>query len=161
MKDLRSMARRAVVCCLCLVTVLLVVESGEIVSGQKKEHTAFAVEVVSGGAGVVEDTQIPSANTEDPIYFKEITYDIPYAWTKKVSCCVSEEYRGETLVYRSSNKKIAAVDQDGVVTGVAEGKAVITVSIKAYPDITASFIANDEKKKAKAYTKQKMENCIV
>lgn len=148
MKDLHSVARHVVACCLCLVTTLLLVECGESVSDQNKERTAFAVGVVSGGAGVVEDTQMPSANTEDTIYFKDTSYEIPYAWTKKVSCCVSDKYRGETLVYRSSNKKIAAVDQDGVVTGVSKGKAVITVSIKEHPDITASFIANVKKERA-------------
>lgn len=147
MSILHTIAKRVVIYCLCLLTGLAVITCGKMISGHK-DCIAFAMELVSGSAEMIEDTQVPSVNTTSPIYFKETSYEIPYAWTKKVMCCVSEEYREETLVYQSANNKIATVDQDGVVTGVSKGKAVITVSIKEHPSITASFIANVKKESA-------------
>ncbi len=45
---------------------------------------------------------------------------------------------GGELVWSSDNDKIVAVDQNGKATGVAEGKAKITVALKDYPSVTAS-----------------------
>lgn len=113
-----------------------------------------AVDVVSS-AGVAANEQLPTeAVAEEALLsFESDAYEIPYAWSKKVECRVSEQLKNTvTLVYTSSDKKVAKVSKTGVVTGVSEGTAQITVKVKEQPEITAHYTAVVKKEKVGLHT---------
>lgn len=114
-----------------------------------------AVDSVSS-AGIVGNGEIPKdlVDGEEPLLsFENDSYEIPYAWTKKVECKVFEQLTDPaTLVYTSSNKKVAKVSKTGVVTGVSEGTAQITVKVKEQPEIKAHYTAVVKKEKAGLHT---------
>lgn len=65
----------------------------------------------------------------------------------KYTCKVTVSPKGadkRDLVFRSSNKKIATVNQKGIITAVSPGKAVITISNVNKPKVKAEVTVNVE-----------------
>lgn len=57
--------------------------------------------------------------------------------TAQVQAGMVPYYAEGELVYSSENEEVAAVSEDGMVTGVSKGETIITVSAKDHPEWTA------------------------
>ena len=58
--------------------------------------------------------------------------------TLKVTCKPDDYNHSDAVIWASSDKSIATVDENGKVTGVSEGEAVITAALAEDASITAS-----------------------
>lgn len=106
-------------------SIVTVDENGNIVA--KKDGTA-EITLTMGSVSakitvVVKNKDIPV----EKITFGETDVTVIKGSNYELSWTISPKYpTNSTLTFESSNKKVATVDKNGVITGVAEGTATIT-----------------------------------
>jgi len=106
-------------------SIVTVDENGNIVA--KKDGTA-EITLTMGSVSakitvVVKNKDIPV----EKITFSETDVTVIKGSNYELSWTISPKYpTNSTLTFESSNKKVATVDKNGVITGVAEGTATIT-----------------------------------
>ena len=106
-------------------SIVTVDENGNIVA--KKDGTA-EITLTMGSVSakitvVVKNKDIPV----EKITFGETDVTVIKGSNYELSWTISPKYpTNSTLTFESSNKKVATVDKNGVITGVAEGPATIT-----------------------------------
>ncbi len=74
------------------------------------------------------DYSIAASYFEPIVSMKLNAVSIAEGKTKKLSLTLTPSKANESVTYRSSNKKVATVNKNGVVTGVKKGTATITVT---------------------------------
>ncbi len=123
--------------------VVTPVAAGNTVVTASVKGTAFSVEipVTVKAAEVVE-------NPITGITVKEAAATVKEGETYAITASVTPEDTTDSkdLKFESDNTSVAAVEQNGVVTAVKAGKATITVSSKARPDVTAQVAITVEAK---------------
>ncbi len=120
------------------------VAAGNTVVTASVKGTAFSVEipVTVKAAEVVE-------NPITGITVKEAAATVKEGETYAITASVTPEDTTDSkdLKFESDNTSVAAVEQNGVVTAVKAGKATITVSSKARPDVTTQVAITVEAKR--------------
>lgn len=116
--------------------------------GSYKASAAVALpegfEWATGAADTVEVT-VTVAAAEAPITGIKVAdaekeLKIGEAYTIEAVIVPSETTDDRALVYTSDNEEAAVVDENGVVTAIAEGSAVITVASAVRPEIKAAVV---------------------
>ena len=85
--------------------------------------------------------------TDDPNAIKKVTITgaTEVAIGKTITLTATTDPKDEKVKWSSDNEKIAKVDANGVVTGVAEGSAVIKVVCEKNTNITATYTVKVKK----------------
>ena len=85
--------------------------------------------------------------TDDPNAIKKVTITgaTEVAIGKTITLTATTDPKGEKVKWSSDNEKIAKVDANGVVTGVAEGSAVIKAVCEKNTNITATYTVKVKK----------------
>ena len=90
-----------------------------------------------------EETEDPGQQTEKKIYLSESEATIVLGGEYELAATLSPAASVQ-IVWTSTNPKIASVDANGVVTGVAEGEATIIASAEGYTDASCAITVVDE-----------------
>ncbi len=85
--------------------------------------------------------------TDDPNAIKKVTITgaTEVAIGKTITLTATTDPKGEKVKWSSDNEKIAKVDANGIVTGVAEGSAVIKAVCEKNTNITATYTVKVKK----------------
>lgn len=105
-----------------------------------KTYSRIAAMAVAGLAGSAlvscDDEKLLTTDYEETFIVKEITMDVtadlplPVAMDTTISFTVTgPENCDKSVIFMSSNEAVATVDQNGTITGVSEGTAVITCTL--------------------------------
>ena len=102
------------------------------IDGDGKADKLPATLTADLNAYAVYDTPIQSVSLPESAEVEE-------GYTKKLTVAYApEEYsHDDTLLWSSSDEKVATVTEDGTVKGIAQGEAVITAALKEDPSIKA------------------------
>lgn len=99
-----------------------------------------------------------SSFSVSPAKSKTINIDGKFTFKAKIYPSTADD---KTLLYFSSNEDVAVVDDNGTVTGVSAGKAVITVTAKSNPSKTRNITVTVRPDKVKiTYRKATSEGII-
>lgn len=154
---IKKIGNRAIVALL-MIALGLGIGPTSIVSAEEEEQT---VEKQDNGSSLGTETYenlTGEINEEQPLVisdagittvsFKKEQYTVPYSWYKTITPDTSSPNGEEVKVkYSSSDEKIATVDENGKVTGVAVGEATITAKAQNGSGAFDSFKVKVEKEK--------------
>ena len=69
-------------------------------------------------------------NVAEPIYLNETTITIPSGQIKQLTVKSEESLENKAITWSSSDETVVKVDKNGLVTGIKEGTATITVTVE-------------------------------
>lgn len=103
---------------------------------------------MEGNINIVKSFVIQVLEKKTEVAFKKDQYIVPYSWYKTITPeTASPNGKDVKVKYSSSNKKVATVDENGKVTGVAVGQATITAKAQDGSGVSDSFKVKVEKEK--------------
>ncbi len=127
-----------------------------------KNGTAVITATTSNGLTATCTVTVATAVSSfsvSPAKSKTINIDGTFTFKAKIYPANADD---KTLLYSSSNEDVAVVDENGTVTGVSAGKAVITVTAKSNPAKTRKVTVTVRPDKVKiTYRKSTADGIIL
>lgn len=127
-----------------------------------KNGTAVITATTSNGLTATCTVTVATAVSSfsvSPAKSKTINIDGTFTFKTKIYPANADD---KTLLYSSSNEDVAVVDENGTVTGVSAGKAVITVTAKSNPAKTRKVTVTVRPDKVKiTYRKSTADGIIL
>lgn len=102
-----------------------------IASESKNEDSMTIVNPISGSASeIVVEKKSVTVVCDDYITVNTKALDLDRSETYKLTASVADDYKNHGVAWASTNKNVATVSSNGVVTAVGKGTCYITANIK-------------------------------